>query len=183
VLATAAGWQRTGRPGVGWFVLLLAVAVISPALLLNHVSELYVYSALPPLCVLAGVGLGAWATRPVARLALGLLFLLHLSATEAKIAAMRANGRQATHLLGHLVPRAQRLPPGGVLTLVQPPVLRHRYSVFWLEGWDVLAHGVTGVVTLSGRSDIGVHIVEAGQPAVGEAVTLRDGRVVELARN
>ncbi|MCC7491655.1 MAG: hypothetical protein IT204_04885 [Fimbriimonadaceae bacterium] len=178
------GWRR--QPRLGGLLLLLATTQMLPMLLLNHVSELHVYNALPLIALLLGGGWVACLAGRRGRLAGGLLALLwlgQLGASWQKQRLMTANGRAAAALLAEVVPVMRALPPDGRLVLVQPLAARSRYSVYVLHDFDLLVHGQTGVKVLAARPDVTLHIVEpaaalglADRPAC-RVLTWRAGRL------
>jgi hypothetical protein len=59
VILVAAGVYGSGREKTVLALLAVAATSLVTVVPLNDVSELYVYTALPPLCAIAGIGLGA----------------------------------------------------------------------------------------------------------------------------
>ncbi len=184
LVVVVVGWWRNGRARLGFGLLVMAVCGLLPTILLNHVSELYAYGALPALSILVGVGLGRelGRARPVATTLMVVFLLVHAAGTQQKVALMVDNGRRATALIEQLRPLARELPPQGRLALFSPPRQRI-YSAFVLDHTDVLEMGLTGVKVMLERPDIELRIVDAGELrrhplAPGERLAaLRDGRL------
>jgi hypothetical protein len=188
----AYGLWRNGRIRLWLILALLALILLFPMLLLNHVSELYVYGSMPFIALLLGAGWGAvvelLAGRPLLRFAalagLAALLALNALAIQSKARLMAQNGDSAESLLTQLAVVSEGVPAGGRLLLVNPPPARPSYSVYYINGFDVLEGRRNIVNRVSGRNDFSVKIAEAGSiPAdfwVTDtlAVTLVDGKVV-----
>lgn len=160
----AVGWRGHGRNAAGW--LLLGGATLAPMLLLNHVSELYLYNALPAVAVLLGVGWGRLVTqRRGLVVLLGSLLLGHLVSLETKLVRMVDNGVRAQALLRQLEPTASEVADGGTLYLVEPPGLPPKYSVYVLPGFQVLRHGLMRIPQMVQRPGLRVVLIDSGQAA------------------
>jgi len=76
--------------------------VVTPVLLMQHVSELYAYALLPTAALLLGYGYGATLidrrrlVRTVAAVSLGLFVVGQAVATRVKAGQMARNGERAT---------------------------------------------------------------------------------------
>lgn len=190
------GLWHDGRVGLWLTISALAVVSLFPMILLNHVSEMYAYGAMPLVGMLLG---GGWAVAlkrfRTRRLILALgsiglagILLLNVAAIQSKARLMVANGESVQEILRQLEAFVPAIPANGRLLLVNPP--RHglsSYSVFMINGFDVL-EGRRDIVYRSGdRSDFGVRIVdvEALTPEMLApdtlAVTLEQGEVVRYA--
>ncbi len=163
-----AAWKPVVLLGV------LALGACFPAALLNQVSELYTYTALPFAGLLVGIagealGRRAGRTRRAA-LSVGalVLVLVHLGAARQKVALMQARGEEARRLLAAVVPTARALPPGGRLVL-RNAAEGVRYSVFILPGFEVLHWGEPGIVVLAGRPDVTVVFADPAPVTAGPA--------------
>ncbi len=164
-----------------------------PVSALNHVSELYVYNAMPFAAVLIAVGLDSvlrerrtlWGRALVASL-IGLLVISHIGAVQNKTTLMLRNGERASNLVEELKPWMERLPIGGRLILVNPPALEPDYSVYVMHGLNVLMEGERGIALLLDRPDIRIRILSAEEaslePADAVFLTLHDGRLGLFSR-
>jgi len=196
LLVVVWGLRHDGRAGLWLTISALAVVSLFPMVLLNHVSEMYAYGAMPFLGMLLG---GGWAValrglrtrRPglaLGSIGLAGILLLNVAAIQSKARLMVANGESVQRILRQLEVFVPAIPANGRLLLVNPP--RHglsSYSVFMVNGFDVL-EGRRDIVYRSGdRSDFGVRIVddEALTPEMLTpetlAVTLEHGEVVRYA--
>ena len=171
---------------VGSFILL-------PLAFLRHVSELYVYTAMPPIALLFGYGVSNFFTifrnERITRLGIlvfsVLLFGSHGYAVHTKAGLCIANGQRATILIQEIGPYVAQVPPGGALILLNPKTSAIEYSVFLLEGFNVLHYGETILRQIGHRNDIQVRIANEHEtrsfvPPVGSLVlTLgKTGQVV-----
>jgi hypothetical protein len=183
-------WGSEGRPT--WFLLgVLGLLSVFPAVFLNHVSELYDYNALPFLSLLLAAGwtlaIERTGSRKVISRTLQVLLALTLAGNvaslELKTALMVQNGERADRILQQLGQVSSRVPAGGTLLLINPSASTPSYSVFLINGFDLIKGARQEVERVSGRSDFSVKILEPGQPmGTGKAsevkVTLSGDRVV-----
>jgi hypothetical protein len=141
-------------------------AALFPAFLLSHVSELYFYNAVPFAALIFSLALGQlWSRhlwmRPAVAVCVALLLGYQVAAVRQKSLLMSTNGRQAGAIVAALTPFIKAIPKGGRVTLVQSPVERMKYSVYLLQGLDVLEFGVGRLGPILGRPDISVTVAEA----------------------
>lgn len=163
----AAGILMTSRKGVVAWLLGCSLAALFPAFVLQHVSELYFYNAVPFVALLFSLAVGTlWNRGLLARAGVAVCtFLLiggQVFACLQKATLMKDNGRRAAAIIADLVPRIRSLPQGGRIILVQPPGKRLKYSVYVLEAFDVLEFGAGRMGSIFGRPDVLVSIAEAG---------------------
>jgi hypothetical protein len=144
------------------------IASSLPMIMLNHVSELYVYNSMPFFSVLVGIGVGAlWENykRSPVRHAVVALFIVmlasHVMAIRDKASLMRENGERAAVWIREIGPYMDRVPKNGELLLLNPPNNRVvEYSGYRMNGFNVLEYGEPFIKKRYGREDIGVRIVE-----------------------
>ena len=183
-----------------WVVLMLSCAFLSlfPAVLLNHVSELYGYSALPFVAVAVGICVGRLiessvspAVIPRPRLAsvvivLTMLATAHLVAVERKASMMKGNGDRAAQYVTEIVPYVRNVRAGGTVWLLNSGAPSVKYSDFIVPEFDVLKMGALDFVARTAhRSDVDIAIVEPQQLRPRSFVdstvlTLRNGHVVQI---
>ena len=188
VVALAVGLWRIPAD-IPKFLVLCAFCALVPAILLEHVSELYAYNAAPYFALLVGLAIATvWRKRKQAlAIGLGLAIGCQIWADREKAALMYANGKAAERLLPALQQYIDRMPRGGEIILAQSPVAEPRYSIYLLHGLDVLSIGCWRLGAIFGRPDVGVTLMP-----VEEAVTLppdrprlmlelRNGRLQPLA--
>lgn len=150
-----------------WLVAILVCCVMAslfPALVLQHVSELYVYNAMPWVALLFGLGLGElWVRGPAARVAMAIctvtLFGGLLFADRQKSILMDANGRAAARLVSDIAHYVKQLPANGEIVLTEEAQARPKYSVYVLNGLDVLEFGDRKLGAICGRPDVKVTIL------------------------
>lgn len=166
--AILAGILTTRRKNVVLWLLGCSLAALFPAFLLQHVSELYFYNAVPFAALLFSLAFGSlWDKGSSAKaVAAGCVFLLiggQALAARQKASLMYGNGRRAATVVASLVPFIRSIPRSGRIILVQPPGERLKYSVYVLEGFDILEFGEGRLGPIFGRPDVNVSIAENNQ--------------------
>lgn len=142
-----------------------AIASLFPAYLLTHVSELYLYNAIPFLALLFGVSLGAlwyrgrWL-RAMAVICAGLLFTGQIYADREKAHLMALNGKRAAVIMAGIQRYLKTAPPDSQILLVNPPHRTPEYSVFLLKAFDVVDIGTLRIGPIFGRPDVRVQVVD-----------------------
>jgi hypothetical protein len=183
-LVTAVGWgvYRSGRGRTAAVLLAVSLASLAPVLALNDVSELYVYSAMPPLCILAALAAGPWlhAAPPGQRAAVAAL-LLGVAVSQAvgvrhKAALMDATGKRTQAVLKQIAETAAAAPDDARLCLqdASPPTAdadTTAYSVYRMPGALPLIFAEPVVRHLASRPD--VHLTTAMPSCPPEATVLR----------
>lgn len=147
---------------------IFAITSLFPMVMMNRISELYVYNAMPFISILVGVGLGkhfelsktSWVRQGIAAGVVGLLLASHVAAIQSKALLMKGNGERAAILLNHIGPYIESVPKSGYLLLLNPPSSQIEYSVFLMRGFNVLNHGLHRIGQMSGRNDYVTKIVE-----------------------
>jgi hypothetical protein len=177
-------WRRRARP---WTLVLAGFGVLAlfPVVLINKVSELYVYNAMPFVSVLLGMALGdaVWQARGRRRavwvVLLVVFFGAHAWAVHTKLALMRDCGERATAILASLEPHLAAVPPGGVLLLVNPEGEdRPAYSVFTMWGFNPIRTGTVRLEQLARRTDFHTLIVEPDRVEAEKAAARAKGQDV-----
>jgi hypothetical protein len=187
----AYGFFSLRRRAVAAWMGVFALCSFFPVVLLNHVSELYGYNAMPFVSVAVGLALGEafrrTGGRPPARWLLAAFLLLfaagHVAGVRQKAALMGENGRRADALLRQIATHVPEVPPGGRLLLVNPPDDRPEYSIFCMNGFRVLANGLHRVRQVAGRKDFRVGLVKDPRTLMGPAtvaltLSKEEGKVV-----
>jgi hypothetical protein len=148
-------------PAVPKFLLVCAACALVPAILLEHVSELYAYNAAPYFALLVGLAAGSLGQRrkQALAIALGLTIGSQIFADRQKAALMDANGKAAERLLPAIQQYIDHMPAGGEIILAQLPVAEPRYSIYLLHGLDVLAIGCWHFGAIFGRPDVAVTLM------------------------
>ncbi|HEX3683668.1 MAG TPA: hypothetical protein VHU83_14110 [Bryobacteraceae bacterium] len=152
------------RTAAVW-LLIAAIASLFPAYLLTHVSELYLYNAIPFLALALAIALGGlWDRGAPARLAAvacaGLLISGQIYADRQKAELMAQNGRRAGVIYAGIDRYLPALPPDSQILLVNPPNRIPEYSVFLLKGFDVVDLGNLHIGPIFGRPDVRVELID-----------------------
>jgi len=164
-----------------------AIFSLFPVVLMNQVSELYLYNAMPFLSVIVGAGLGRLiqvsGTRTTKYLVLtgvGLLFISHVAAIHSKTILMSHNGETATILLNAIQPHLKSIPRNGELVLLNSTSHEVEYSVFRMNGFNVLDNGLGRLKQMARRTDFDVKIIT--ESALQKDQLSRDAVVLALDR-
>lgn len=141
-----------------------------PMVLMNHVSELYVYNLMPFFSILVGIGVSALldaSKRVYIRQAIAagfvLMLLSHIGAIRDKAALMQKNGERAAMLLQQIGPYVNEVPPGGELLLVNPSTGQTEYAVYLMPGFKALEFGESFIKKTYAREDISLRIVDEAE--------------------
>ncbi len=188
------GLHRTERKSLAFFLFLLAGVCSFPVILMNHVSELYLYNMMPALSMLAGIGAGSawnalrpWWARGMASLFLAGFFVANIGAVHDKAALMQSNGERAAYLMEHLSKHIRTAPPNGRVILLNPLEPHSEYSIYLLPGFSVLKFSYTHIRKTNGRMDLTLEIIDAPVLPPEEAarnplvLCLREGNIEPLA--
>lgn len=122
-------------------LLLLAGLSLAPVLPLNDVSELYVYAAMPPLSILAGLGfdgvlsvLSGWK-QVGGVLLIAAYFLGQIGGVWQKSALMERTGERTQSVLTMIVDVARTAPQRASICLGDEPIAdTTAYSVYRMPG-------------------------------------------------
>jgi hypothetical protein len=159
------------------------LTTLFPAVLLQHISELYVYNAAPGIALLLGIALAAFwrgglARRTVSVAGIVLLVGGQFAADRQKAALMNGNGSSAAALIAAAREHITAMPPGGEVILTEEPSSAPTYSVYVLHGLDVLRFGAKQIGPLCGRSDVQVKIIP--KPEIQRMEPGRQRMILEL---
>ena len=162
------GLLKSHRQRLLFLISFLAFICSFPVILLNHISELYVYNSMPFISILVGTGLGKLCeitnSQRIKQVFLfilyGAFFFSNIFAVQNKIALMNCNGMRASKLLEQIIPYTVNIPPDGELVLLNPQSEEVEYSVFLINGFSVLKYGLHRIKQLSERDDFEVKIIE-----------------------
>jgi hypothetical protein len=180
----AAGiWRRRTEP---WVLGVAACAILAlfPVVLMNRVSELYLYNAMPFVSALLGLALGDAAHGVLARprgvwiAFVAALFAAHIWAVRAKVDLMRDSGERASALLAGLAPLLPEVPARGVLLLVNPARPSPEYAVFTMWGFNTLQTGTVRLQQMARRSDFETRIVRPDEVEAERASAAAEQRAV-----
>lgn len=168
VLATVIGISVSKRYHLSLFLAILAVTSLFPTFLLDHVSELYVYNAMPAIALIMGIAFGSlWRWSNLGRAITVSCLVLFLGgqvlAVRQKSELMALNGRRAARMIASIDGYLPTLPPGSEVDLVRAATGKPAYSVFVLNGFDVLDYGNIRLGAVLGRPDVKINIIEEDQ--------------------
>lgn len=176
-VAVAYGLWHSRHRGLLALLGVFAVIGLFPVVLMNKVSELYLYNSMPFISILVGAGLGklielSGANR-LKRIAVvlfaGFLLASHVSAVQSKARSMRDAGAQSTLLLSRIEPYLERVPQNGQLLLLNPAIDQVEYSVFVMSGFNVLNTGLHRINEISRRADFDVKLIQQAELPSGES--------------
>jgi hypothetical protein len=179
-VAVGYGLVRLRRPALVGVLAGLAVLSLAPAYVLAHVSELYVYNAMPMVALLVGAGLDRFLAygaqrgrfgRTAASVLVLLFFLAHVASVQEKAASMAAHGERASLLLPQVVRHGAAAPPGAALVLCRTPRAGVSYSVFRVPGFDVLSYAAPVIRARAGRPALAISF-ESGDSEMPGTVSL-----------
>jgi hypothetical protein len=159
------GLFRSGRRALTVALICLGVLGMFPMVLMNKVSELYVYNSMPFFAALIGIGIGRALDvanrklKPILALFVAGVCFVHILAVREKALLMERNGRQATLLLACIQSNVDRIPIRGELVLVTPRASRPEYSVFEMSGFNVLDTGLHRIKEITGRTDFKIRLI------------------------
>jgi hypothetical protein len=159
------GTAVSGRRALALWLVAAAIASLFPVYLLTHVSELYLYNAIPFLALALAIGFGGlWNRGTWGRLAAvactGLLVGSQIYADQQKAQLMALNGRRAGAIMADIKGYLPTLPPDSRILLLNPPDRTPEYSVFLLKGFDVVDLGNLRIGPILGRPDVRVELID-----------------------
>jgi len=175
-------------------VIMLPVPMF-PTFLLNHISELYVYSTMPLVSILIGIGLGELFEKhnkilwKAAHLCLISGFLIwNCISVFSKCDLMNQNGLQANKLLDDIEPYYSEIPVNGNLILVnQNTSNKTEYSIYRRTGFRLFEDGICELNRRAHRDDFSTSIImekDLNTTDVSNSLVLRykDGLVTKIGR-
>jgi hypothetical protein len=146
----------------------LTIITFFPMAMLNKVSELYAYNALPFLAILVGIGFERFYSaitsktlKYAAAVFAGVIFLANVYAIESKISQMKANGERAEYLISQTLPFVSKVPSGGNLILLNSPSKEVEYSIYKMNGFNIFHAGEMIFNKLTKRSDIKITVADS----------------------
>ncbi|MFI5263034.1 MAG: hypothetical protein ACHQM6_00805 [Candidatus Kapaibacterium sp.] len=147
----------------GWF----------PAMILNHISELYAYSSVFPIGVLFGIGVEWYLQDKIigrSRVAFFcVMFTLFFAAmanergVDEKAVSMKRQGDRAAIFLPQIVALAKTMPQNKWMYLVSPPDSSFEYSMFAIHGFRASMTADSLVRFLSNRPDIEIYPADSAR--------------------
>lgn len=185
-----AGIWASSRRNIAALLVVCILAALFPAVLLQRVSELYVYNASPYIALLTALSLGALASgrRGAKALAAASAILLiggQAYADRQKAFLLNANGESAAAILRSIAEYMKPLPHDSEIWLIQEKSTAPKYSEYVMSGFDVLEGGERRIGPVYGRPDVKVKFVSTQDLAgVGPdphrlVLELKDGVVTE----
>jgi hypothetical protein len=159
-------WKSERRQ---FILILLGFAFLSlvPAVFLNHVSESYLYNALPYLMVVFGFIVEYYwnaAPRRVAiafALVLAVAFVTNISGSMEKTSALAEESSRAQVLMPQIYPIVSALPRNGRLYLVNPVTEEFEYSVFAMKGFGPVKYADPWIERYTRRPDVQMYVLDS----------------------
>jgi hypothetical protein len=142
-----------------------SAAALFPAVLLPHVSELYLYGAMAPIGLTMAFALrilgerGGKAGRAAGILCCATLLAGGGLAVRQKSQMMAENGTRAVEMRDSIGRWVKEAPQGGEIVLVDEPSTAPRFSVYVLAGFDPVRFGEGKIGWLYGRPDVRVRLL------------------------
>lgn len=181
VLGVAYGLWKSSNWKLAAVFGVFALGALFPMALMNQVSELYVYNSMPFVAVLAGVGAAELfsaelfstkrANRAQRAILVGLAILFaasHFAAIRGKIAMMQENGDRAASIMTQLGQYIGSVPPDGTLLLRNTASPDPEYSVYLMNGFNVVRFGEEHIRRMYGRDDIAIKVLAPGERHAAE---------------
>jgi hypothetical protein len=156
-----------------------------PVIILNHISELYVYNMLPIMAYLLALSIESIFSRKYRVLsAMLILFLItglliNSIAVRSKVNAMKINGDITQQMLQEIKPYLRENPSIDTLVLVNKPYnQKNEYSIFKRSGFRLFEDGEVIFKKISDRRDLKVKIIK-----MNELICDRSGNNLYLTLN
>jgi len=155
------------RPAAGevrpWLILILPLVLSTPVIVLNHVSELYTYTLLPFVGLIAGAAFGRGiriekgATRGFLIGLLAILLVAQSVSSVYKANQLHRNGEISRSLFLDLEEHVVHAPQYSTFRLCADEIVPDRYSSFIMGPLDTVFGGLRSVLDYYGRSDLRLH--------------------------
>ncbi len=161
-------WKSSKRE-IAFYMLGLAILSVVPAIFLNHVSEVYLYNALPYFTVAFGIAIEYYWERAGQgiRIAFAMLllgaFAANIYGAARKTAALAEESHRAQVLMAQMYPIISALPPNGTLYLVNPVTHEFEYSVFAMKGFGPVKYADPWILYHTRRPDIKLFVLDSLQ--------------------
>jgi hypothetical protein len=145
----------------------LAIIGLFPAVLMNHVSELYLYNSIPFFSILVGCGIvEAINLHQKNQIIFGIiafflatLLAINIVAIHKKSYLMKVNGDRASSLIGQIMLYVGKVPQDSSLLLMNPSSRVNEYSIFIMNGFNVLQEGLNRIGQLSKTDNLKIDII------------------------
>lgn len=150
--------------------LLLLPVSLFPVIILNHISELYVYNTIPLIVILLANSIEYLKVKynkvftSVLPIFLFSVFLINVHSVKSKSILVKTNGINAEQMLNKIKPYLPEIPTNGTLFLVNTPYSQKtEYSIFKFTEFRLFECGEHIFNRISGRNDFKVKIVQKNQ--------------------
>lgn len=166
ILITITGILKNKRYTISNAIILFLPISMFPTILLNHISELYVYNMVPLIAILIGIGIGTLYENLTNKLlkALILCFISIFSIWNAisvfsKSKLINQNGIEAEQILNKIQPYYSCIPHNGKLILINPEISdKTEYSIYKRTGFRLIEDGEVEIKRRSKRNDFDIII-------------------------
>jgi hypothetical protein len=154
-----------------WILELLCFGLLSliPTIFLNHVSESYLYNALPYSMVAFGFAVDYYwkeAARSVKISFSALLviaFAANIAADVQKTSAMAEESSRSQVIMDQMYPIISKLPNNGRLYLVNPATKEFEYSVFAMKGFGPVKYADPWILRHTARPDVKLYVLDSNE--------------------
>jgi hypothetical protein len=169
ILATAFfyGMWRSPQSRLILSILGFALFAVTPAIFLNHVSEVYLYNALPYVAVAFGFAMEYYWTESTraSRIAFSVLltvaFVANIVGSVQKTASLAEESSRSEIIMNQLYPIIPKLPNNGRLYLVNPVTKEFEYSVFAMKGLNVVKYADPWILRHTARPDVKLYVLDS----------------------
>ena len=172
VVPTICGLARLRKNKAVLLAFAFSILALFPAFLLNHVSELYVYNAMPFIALLVGAGFGLFAERSDVKLektiAVAVAIVVgasNIGAIASKTSLMWENGERAQVIITQLKHTIKTHPQCSCLYLVNPQCEMVEYSIFTYNGFHIVKNSLQYIKESTNREDLDIEIITSSEYA------------------
>jgi hypothetical protein len=150
-------------------ILCFALFAITPAIFLNHVSEVYLFNALPYVAVAFGFAIeyywkeSARAVRISFSALLTIVFIANIVGAVQKTASLAEESSRSQVLMQQIYPIVSKLPNNGRLYLVNPVTYEFEYSVFAMKGFNVVKYADPWILRHTDRPDASIYVLDSAE--------------------
>jgi hypothetical protein len=161
------GIWRSPQRRLIFCILGFALFAVTPAIFLNHVSEVYLYNALPYVAIAFGFAIeyywtqSARAVRISFSALLAVVFVANIVGAVQKTASLAEESSRSQVLMQQIYPIVSKLPNNGRLYLVNPVTHEFEYSVFAMKGFDVVKYADPWILRHTARPDVKLYVLES----------------------
>jgi hypothetical protein len=163
------GIWRSPQRRLIFAILGFALFAVTPAIFLNHVSEVYLYNALPYVVIAFGFAVeyywmqSAQAVKISFSALLAIAFVANIVGAVQKTAALAEESSRSQVIMDQLYPIIPKLPNNGRLYLINPVTHEFEYSVFAMKGLNVVKYADPWILRHTGRPDVSMFVLDSAE--------------------